>query len=399
MDQPNPTADDLQLHYHAALAAYNKSGDESPEASVEQALTEADVRYQKVVPFYKKNQDGSTDIAGYVIKTAQGITVSYRGTDSSSDVKRDLNAAHTRMTFGGNPDKVAKVHAGFKEDYLSSKESMEEAMRLASGGEELPISFTGHSLGGAVAQLAALDYAAKSEEHAKRVRGVYTYGAPRVFKHRRHVELYDQTIGHKTLHILVKGDIVPKVPPASARFQRTGFCVKINLQSKGLADAHSMEDSYSKANNEALAGRAQRAKINLISMWPNVGSFLAKQRANLQANPIITHLVLWDTISSALKKMVPDAIKSFWNEVKQGITLSAVADKADQADQETKLIEMSDSAPSRLSGLSVTKSLEDTSHEKPSFLAGLKSSSDKLPNTENKDKETPSPNVPQKLGP
>ena len=386
MDQPNPTADDLGLHYHAAWAAYVKDDDKNWEASVKTKLEKATVSCQQVIPFYKINQDGTEGVAGCVIKTAQGITVSYRGTYSSSDVKRDANFLQEHMTFGDNPEKSAKVHAGFKEDYLSSKERMEAAMRLASGGEDLPISFTGHSLGGAVAQLAALDYAAKSKAHRERVRGVYTYGAPRVFKHRRHVELYDQTIGHKTLHILVKGDIVPKVPPASARFQRTGFCVKINMKSNGLLDAHSMVDSYSKANNEALAGRAQRAKINLISMWPSVGSFLAKQRANLQENPIITHLVLWDKLSSALKKMVPDAIKSFWNEVKQGITLSAVADKADQADKETQLIEMSSSGPSRLS---ITKPLEDTSHEKPSFLAGLKSSSEKSVNKENKEEERP----------
>lgn len=114
--------------------------------------------------------EGSTE--GMVIKlaptrTSSGmLVVVFRGTEKCyADIKTDLKANLVQARDGG------RVHAGFMEAF----QRVEARLRKAIGGQhKLPVYFTGHSLGGALALIAAR-YVGSDSTGA-----TYTFGCPRV---------------------------------------------------------------------------------------------------------------------------------------------------------------------------------------------------------------------------
>ena len=104
----------------------------------------------------------------------------------------------------------SKVHRGFER----ALNSIWEKLYAALGGCAVfnvqnckPIFVTGHSLGGALAILAALSL----DRNGFQVAQVYTFGQPRVgngdFKKR-----YDAALGDKTFRVVYEEDIVARIP-------------------------------------------------------------------------------------------------------------------------------------------------------------------------------------------
>lgn len=138
------------------------------------------------------------------------IVVAFRGTeDKVSDWLTDASAKPTEI---GD----CKIHTGFYtsfhlnkgedektiyervNDILSSKDAID------TEGKALPVFFTGHSLGGALALMA-------TKAFDKSINGAcYTFGAPRIANY----EFFD---GIKTpvFRIVNSSDVVPRVPPGA----------------------------------------------------------------------------------------------------------------------------------------------------------------------------------------
>jgi triacylglycerol lipase len=149
----------------------------------------------------------ATNAQCYVANNADFVIVAFRGTEIRkrpgrtdyrnivADLKTDANVLLTDSEQGG------KVHRGFKQaleeiwqekglqDYLSSKDQGSPS-----------VWFTGHSLGAALATLAADRYG--------KVQGLYTFGSPRTgdidFKNDFHISTY---------RFVNNNDIVARVPP------------------------------------------------------------------------------------------------------------------------------------------------------------------------------------------
>lgn len=103
-------------------------------------------------------------------KNGSGITyVVFRGTESRlEDLLSDLNAFQTG--WKDLHDKSSgRVHQGF----LKAYETIRPELARLLAGRQGRIVFTGHSLGAAIATLAAADHLDKAAE-------LYTYGSPRV---------------------------------------------------------------------------------------------------------------------------------------------------------------------------------------------------------------------------
>jgi triacylglycerol lipase len=100
---------------------------------------------------------------GAVIEPADGnwTALVFRGTHSPQNWLTNTNAILGSWPRGG------QVHAGFRDALLSQWGRIEVALQSARG----PLFFTGHSLGGALATLAASLHPPQS---------TYTFGAPRV---------------------------------------------------------------------------------------------------------------------------------------------------------------------------------------------------------------------------
>jgi triacylglycerol lipase len=143
----------------------------------------------------------------YVADNDNFVIVAFRGTEIRkkdeksdflnivADLKTDFDILLVDSGQGG------KVHKGFKEalDQVWETEGLLDYIR-SRDNDRRSIWFTGHSLGAALATLAANRYG--------NVRGVYTYGSPRVgdevFKRDFHVNAY---------RVVNNSDIVATIPP------------------------------------------------------------------------------------------------------------------------------------------------------------------------------------------
>lgn len=104
----------------------------------------------------------------FVVGTPAYIIVAFRGTKPTdvTDWLVDAKFLKTEHELGG------KVHSGFSGSFEAVEAQLGEVLTQFSANT-IPIWFVGHSLGGAMAVLAA----AKFREN---VGGIYTYGQPRV---------------------------------------------------------------------------------------------------------------------------------------------------------------------------------------------------------------------------
>jgi len=86
------------------------------------------------------------------------------------------------------------------------------------GADEQPLFFTGHSMGGALANIAAL----RALEKDIQATAVYTFGGPRAGG-RSFFNAYTPKLGDRTFRLVRGHDIVPTVPPSIAgNFRHVG---------------------------------------------------------------------------------------------------------------------------------------------------------------------------------
>lgn len=132
-------------------------------------------------------------------RTRQVSIVAFRGTDEAEDWRYNFKAQPIAMSIG-------QVHGGFRELYASLNERLVEAVRpIASEG----LWLTGHSLGGALANLAAYDF---ERIHSFQVRGIVTFGQPMLFDRRAAVEM-EHRFRRRLLRFVNDTDAVPRMPP------------------------------------------------------------------------------------------------------------------------------------------------------------------------------------------
>ncbi|MEM6760895.1 MAG: lipase family protein [Pseudomonadota bacterium] len=132
------------------------------------------------------------------------------------------------------------VHSGFMDIYSRMRS---EVQRMISGAKPQRIHFVGHSLGGALATLAAVDFA----QNATATSHLYTFGAPRVGSFGLTQDVVRHIGAPRIKRVYSINDPVPMIP-------LTPFC-HVGAGSIGFdggngafsGAAHSMKDNYIKA--------------------------------------------------------------------------------------------------------------------------------------------------------
>lgn len=151
------------------------------------------------------------DTQAFLAKNDQIAVLSFRGTTLNfKQILTDLDA-HFEPTPDGDVDR------GFLRAYiLVEKEVIETVQGLPHG---LPLYITGHSLGGALAVIAA-----KRLDASRTVAACYTYGCPRVGTPR-----WDKAIKPPLYRVVNNADAVPAVPfssvikPLKIFFSKIGY--------------------------------------------------------------------------------------------------------------------------------------------------------------------------------
>lgn len=106
----------------------------------------------------------------------------------------------TDIQFKPKGFKRGRVHHGFLEAYVDSAPDLPQKIRDKIGDRETAVWFTGHSMGGALANLAVADLGD--------FQGLYTYGCPRVGD-----EDFAEDVQDRHYRFVHHDDLIARVPP------------------------------------------------------------------------------------------------------------------------------------------------------------------------------------------
>ncbi|XP_046858557.1 lipase-like [Xenia sp. Carnegie-2017] len=139
---------------------------------------------------------------GFVKNTQNVIVVSFQGSDSLQDWFRNIQTL--KKSYSGCQD--CKIHSGFLKSYSPLKDEMLRKVNTLYQEHPKKILVTGHSLGGAMATLAAVDLV-----NAGYPVNLITFGAPRV-GNKEFAQYVDRIVKGINLRVTYKNDIVTVIP-------------------------------------------------------------------------------------------------------------------------------------------------------------------------------------------
>lgn len=184
---------------------------ESETQKAEVVKTAKNWGYDDVYFFHNENNE-INDSEALVLVNAESVVVAFRGSEKDS---RDWgnNARFKKVNYlGGN------VHRGFLKAFTDvwtiedddTQMLMKDRVRKEMQGTQRSLWFTGHSLGGAMAILAAASWAIQ-ESSAGKVSGVYTYGQPRVGD-QTFTNKFNPPLRSNTFRVINNNDVVARIP-------------------------------------------------------------------------------------------------------------------------------------------------------------------------------------------
>lgn len=176
-----------------------------------------------------------TTPAGVCARRGDHLFIVFRGTQSMGEKISNHMAGKMDAVFdnlqGGN------VHRGFHQCYGSVRPALRSFLE-AHATAKVHIRVTGHSLGGALASLAAMDIATGGLPY--RSLEVFTYASPRVGTARWARHFSNQRL--VAWRIANRRDIVPKVPPTWLGYRHVG--VPVEFSSADGQPPHSLDLTY-----------------------------------------------------------------------------------------------------------------------------------------------------------
>lgn len=169
--------------------------------------------------------DASTDTEGFIAANAEEIFVAFRGTTTIQDWMTDAKVrTESPMWWRVNGDSItpseglkrARVHRGFLDCLWRVNSSTRHTLqRLRSVDQQLVI--TGHSLGGALAMLLALDL----EDLFEPVNQVITFGQPRAGD-AAFARYYNSLLIAKTFRVVNDLDAITRLPSWFMGYRHAG---------------------------------------------------------------------------------------------------------------------------------------------------------------------------------
>ena len=193
-------------------AIYKRDQDGSPDAnSILHDLQRVDDSFKQVVPFNASSSQAC------VIAHDDYIAAVFRGTDEIADWLDNLNVVPISGPFG-------KVHKGFHNALMDVWPSMRRTIRAIRSKDDRrrPLWLAGHSLGGALATIAASFLVEDDEPFF----GVYTFGSPRCGD-KEFARVYKVEAGARTYRFQNNNDIVSRIPARAMGYRHVGNFVYI----------------------------------------------------------------------------------------------------------------------------------------------------------------------------
>ncbi len=197
---------------------------------------------------------GSIDTQAFVAANNQAIIVAFRGTEpnNTNDWKTDFKFKKFPVLLT-NSTQIVNVHEGFWQALdLVWNEITEYIRTFQDQGQS--IWLTGHSLGGALATLAAFRLSQSSEFSFN---GLYTFGQPRV-GYWGFTNFFNQFYRDKIFRFVNNNDFVTFVPPFLFGYAHVGQLYYLTAQRKIVKDGLPI----SKAILDRIAGLRDFGKLD-----------------------------------------------------------------------------------------------------------------------------------------
>ena len=155
----------------------------------------------------------SDDSQVFMAADRDAIVVSFRGTEAN-DLSDWLTDADFNLVDGPLD---GRVHEGFYDALADIWQALDREIWLHDPQQRKSLWITGHSLGGALAALAA----ARWTEMGRRISGLYTFGQPRTgdAKFSRN---FNFAMKASTFRFVNDNDLVTRVPPRALGFSHVG---------------------------------------------------------------------------------------------------------------------------------------------------------------------------------
>lgn len=193
------------------------------------------------------------DTQCFVALSDRVVLLAFRGTESLGDWLSNLDTFSTPRPYG-------RVHRGF----LAAFQIVEEELRtILSNLQGRPLLLTGHSLGGAIATIAAAEWSGQIP-----IAWLYTFGQPAVGKGEFPAFMGQRYAGN-FFRFVNDDDIVPRVPPT---YQHVGRLLHFDAQGQvqsgtesparassaiGMEPAMLTEEEFDRLRAHLLLQRAQ----------------------------------------------------------------------------------------------------------------------------------------------
>jgi hypothetical protein len=136
------------------------------------------------------------------------VLLIFRGTTDKSGWATNFQAGRRRVKVG---DRTVLLHAGFYLAYAQVRDRIEAAVDAEMAKSSRPLVIAGHSLGGALTQIAT------ALSPRPELAACYTFGAPRVS-----ANWFRRALRVPHYRIVNGWDVVPTVPPVLLGYGHTG---------------------------------------------------------------------------------------------------------------------------------------------------------------------------------
>lgn len=140
----------------------------------------------------------------------------FRGTNELADWLDNINVFRTNVLFG-------EFHRGFWKSVEDVWDVLFPRYQELRNDNKRPLFFTGHSLGGAMATIAAARFVHEDRPFTS----VYTFGQPRVMD-RATARIYNSEVRKRHHRFQNNEDIVTRVPARLAGYSHVGDCLYID---------------------------------------------------------------------------------------------------------------------------------------------------------------------------
>ncbi len=221
---------------------------------------------------------------GMVLSNDEAMIVVFRGTrmhqhsvfDAAEIVLIDQNDLWTDSKF--LPTACAaggKVHHGFLSGFSEISETLDSMIRQKDDSQSLWL--TGHSLGGALAVLAATHFVAQP------IQGLYTYGAPRV----GNAEFAQVLPHHLQQRFIHRDDWVPTVPPEIIGYRHGGVLREVT----GSGSRSFLDDVATGAQSLVAAAKSMASELKI-----DFGELPMKISGLADHAPVYYATLLWNSL-------------------------------------------------------------------------------------------------------